>query len=98
MKIEELNQSKVPIIVFDKKLEQFRGKVLFPEKLKKANEILAKTGLPRLKKQESTIDSILKYGNLTAPGYQLVFITIKSNSFKKFQHWKKQAMAYLQPC
>lgn len=49
MKIEELNKSKVPIIVFDKKLEQFRGKVLFPEKLEKANKILAKSGLPKIK-------------------------------------------------
>ncbi len=48
MKIDELNQSKVPIIVFDKKLEEFRGKVLFPEKLKKANEILKKFGMPKL--------------------------------------------------
>jgi hypothetical protein len=50
MTIDELNQSKVPIIVFDKKLEEFRGKVLFPKKLKKANEILAKAGLPIIKK------------------------------------------------
>ena len=50
MKVEDLNQSKVPIIVFDKKLEQFRDKVLFPKKLKKANEILAKTGLPKFQK------------------------------------------------
>lgn len=49
-KIEKLNQSKVPIIVIDKRLERFRGKVLFPEKLKRANEILAKTGLPDIKK------------------------------------------------
>ncbi len=49
-RIEELNQSKIPIIVFDKKLEQFRDKVLFPEKLKKAKEILAKVGLPNIKK------------------------------------------------
>jgi hypothetical protein len=49
-KIKQLNKSKVPIIVFDKKLEQFRGKVLFPEKLEKANKILGKTGLPKLKK------------------------------------------------
>lgn len=49
MKVEQLNKSKVPIIVFDKKLEQFRDKVLFPKKLKKANEILAKTGIPKLK-------------------------------------------------
>ena len=52
MKIEQLNQSKVPIIVFEKKLEQFRGKVLFPKKLKKANEILAKTGIPKLKQEK----------------------------------------------
>ena len=48
MTIDQLNQSKVPIIVFDKKLEEFKGKVLFPEKLKKANEILAKAGLPNV--------------------------------------------------
>ncbi len=46
--IEKLNKSKVPIIVLDKRLEKFRGKVLFPEKLNRANEILAKTGLPKM--------------------------------------------------
>jgi len=51
MSIEKLNQSKVPVIVLDKKLEQLRGTVLFPEKLKKANEILAKVGLPNIKKE-----------------------------------------------
>jgi hypothetical protein len=39
----------VPIIVFDKKLEQFRDKVLFPEKVAQANEILSKVGLPKTK-------------------------------------------------
>jgi hypothetical protein len=48
--VEELNQSKVPVIVFDEKLEQFRGKVLFPEKLKMANKILSKVGLPKSSK------------------------------------------------
>ena len=48
MTIEQLNNSKVPIIVFDKKLEQFRGKTLFPEKLAKANEVLKRIGLPKL--------------------------------------------------
>lgn len=48
--IDELNQSKIPVIVFDKKLEQFRDKVLFPEKLEKAKAILAKFGLPKTKK------------------------------------------------
>jgi hypothetical protein len=47
---ENLNKSKVPIIVIDKKLEKFRGKTLFPEKLEKVNEILAKAGLPKVKK------------------------------------------------
>ena len=40
-KIDQLNNSKVPVIVFDKKLEQFRDKVLFPEKLAKANRSAA---------------------------------------------------------
>ena len=48
MTIDQLNQSKVQIIVFDKKLEELKGKVLFPEKLKKANEILTKAGLPKV--------------------------------------------------
>ena len=48
MVIDQLNKSKVPIIVFDKKLEEFKGKVLFPEKLKRANEILKKSGLPKV--------------------------------------------------
>ena len=48
MTIEQLNKSKVPIIVFDKKLEELKGKVLFPEKLKRANEILDKAGLPKI--------------------------------------------------
>jgi hypothetical protein len=50
MTIEQLNNSKIPIIVIDKKLEQFRGKTLFPEKLAKANEILAKAELPKREK------------------------------------------------
>ena len=48
MTIDQLNLSKVPIIVFDKKLEEFKGKVLFPEKLKRANEILTKSGMPKV--------------------------------------------------
>lgn len=47
MTVEQINKSKIPIIIFDKKLEKFRGKTLFPEKLAKANEILARAGLPK---------------------------------------------------
>ena len=46
MKIDELNKAKIPIVKIDKRLERFRGKVLFPEKLAKANEILSKVGIP----------------------------------------------------
>jgi len=49
MDINKLNSLKTPIIVFDKKLEELRDVVLFPEKLKKANETLKKTGLPKIK-------------------------------------------------
>jgi len=49
-KIEELNNSKIPIIVIDKKLERFKDQTLFPEKLARANEIIAKYGLPEIKK------------------------------------------------
>ena len=48
--IDKLNNSKVPIIAFDKKLEQFRDKNMFPEKLAKAKEILAKVGIPKTTK------------------------------------------------
>ena len=48
--IEKLNSSKVPIIAFDKNLEQFRDKDLFPKKMEKAKEILKKAGLPKFKK------------------------------------------------
>jgi hypothetical protein len=46
MNLNQLNESKIPIIVLDKKLEELRDKILFPDKIEKANDILAKTGLP----------------------------------------------------
>lgn len=42
MNPKDLNKKKTPIVKIDNKLEKFRGQILFPEKLKKANEILAK--------------------------------------------------------
>ena len=48
MTIKELNRRKTPIVVIDKSLEKYNGKVLFPEKLAKANEVLKKIGLPKL--------------------------------------------------
>ena len=49
MTVEQLNTSKLPIFVLDKKLEQLNKKNLFPNKLEKANKILSKTGLPKKK-------------------------------------------------
>lgn len=49
MKIDELNKRKTPIVVIDNSLEKYRGQVLFPEKLEKANQVLKKIGLPKLK-------------------------------------------------
>ena len=48
MNIEDLNKKKIPIVKIDKSLERFRGKILFPEKLEKANKVLARVGLPKI--------------------------------------------------
>jgi hypothetical protein len=45
--IEKLNKCKLPIVKIDKSLERLRGKNLFLEKLAKANETIAKVGLPK---------------------------------------------------
>lgn len=47
-KIEELNKSKLPIVKIDKALSKYKDKVLFQEKVDKANEALKKIGLPRV--------------------------------------------------
>jgi len=46
MKVEDLNEAKIPVVKINKKLEEFKGKVLFPEKLKLANKMLEKVQLP----------------------------------------------------
>ena len=56
MNIKELNKKKVPIVKIDKSLNQYGAQVLFPEKLKKANERLRTIGLP---KQTQEISSLL---------------------------------------
>ncbi len=38
--IEELNNRKVPIVVIDPALDKYRKKIMFPEKLEKANKML----------------------------------------------------------
>ncbi len=46
----DLNKRKTPIVVIDKSLEKYKGKILFPEKLAKANDVLKRIGLPKVVK------------------------------------------------
>ena len=48
MKVDELNKAKIPVVKINKKLEEFRGKILFPKKLELANEMLSRAKLPNL--------------------------------------------------
>jgi len=50
--VQELNDSKVPIVRIDPALEQYRDNVIFPQKLAKANELLRNVRLPNRKKQD----------------------------------------------
>ena len=45
--IQELNDSKVPIVIIDKSLNKLDKVVLFPDKVEKAKETIAKIGLPK---------------------------------------------------
>ncbi len=47
--IQELNESKVPIVIIDPSLENYRDKILFPEKLARAEELLKNAKLPENK-------------------------------------------------
>ncbi len=47
--INELNESKVPIVKLDKSLDKLNDVVLFPEKVKRAKETITKIGLPNKK-------------------------------------------------
>jgi hypothetical protein len=49
MNIKDLDTKKKPVILIDKSLDFFNDKVLFPDKLAKANEMLKKVGLPKMK-------------------------------------------------
>lgn len=48
--IDDLNKRKTPIVIIDKKLDKLKSEPLFQDKVDKANETLARVGLPKLKK------------------------------------------------
>ena len=50
MKARESNKSKLPVVRIDKSLEKYKDKVLFKDKLDKANDMLKTVGLPRTRK------------------------------------------------
>jgi hypothetical protein len=45
--IAEIKERKIPIVRVDQSLNNYDDKILFPEKLEKANKMLRKIGLPR---------------------------------------------------
>lgn len=47
MDLHDLNKKKTPTVKIDSDLEKYRGKIFFPKKLKKANQILDRVGLPK---------------------------------------------------
>lgn len=47
MTIKDINKNKTPIVKINKKLNHLAEKVLFPDKLKEANNILKTVGLPK---------------------------------------------------
>jgi hypothetical protein len=47
MKVQEFNKSKTPLVKIDKKLNKFKGKVLFKEKLDMANKLLENAVFPK---------------------------------------------------
>ncbi len=53
MTIKELNRSKTPIVKINKTLDKLAEKVLFPDKLAEANQILKSATLPKAKSVET---------------------------------------------
>jgi hypothetical protein len=49
MTIKELNKTKTPIVKLNRTLDKLAEKVLFPEKLEEANNILKTIRLPKKK-------------------------------------------------
>ena len=45
--ISEIKKRKIPIVRVDKSLNKYDDKILFPDKLEKANEMLRTIGLPK---------------------------------------------------
>lgn len=53
MTLKELNKSKTPIVKLNESLDKLATKILFPEKLEKANHILKNIDLPKSKSPDN---------------------------------------------
>ncbi len=53
MKVQDLNKAKIPLVKIDPKLEEFKGRILFPKKLDLANKMLENAKLPKNETQET---------------------------------------------
>jgi hypothetical protein len=45
--LTEIKERKIPIVRIDNSLNKYDDKIIFPDKLEKANEMLRKIGLPK---------------------------------------------------
>ena len=58
MNLQSINTKKKPIVIIDETLDFFNDKVLFPQKVELANEMLRTTGLPNFQKNDSVVEEI----------------------------------------
>jgi hypothetical protein len=47
--IVEINASKIPLVIIDKKLNRLNEKILFPQKVTNAIKTINNIGLPKIK-------------------------------------------------
>lgn len=55
--LHEINEKKVPAVRLDASLDKYDNVVLFPDKLAKANEQIAKSGFPNVDTQLHSLKS-----------------------------------------
>lgn len=54
MKVQDLNKAKIPLVKIDPKLEEFKGRILFPKKMNLANKLLDNAHLPKDESQKTS--------------------------------------------
>ena len=70
--VEELNKRKIPIVTIDSSLEEYKDRIICPDKLDKANKMLETAKLPKSKRRswlvrrasEKWVPSVYKFPNV----------------------------------